>query len=202
MLELQLKPSELSVFKKCTISSYSLSVKMQVQQFIKAIYTTYFSSFSSFIILHQLIKSFVIPTHNRVYSQLKSHFLKSDLKYLKNLNSLKNLKIDRLRIVHTDRILLVGTGFPRPLAESIFFVGTGIPHPLVQNIANGKIKESSQSVINDICSNILSKGMVKIFHMQSIQSQWFRRIKKTQNSSQLLIYVNYCNSKKVSLIPV
>ena len=154
MLELQLKPSELSVFEKYTKSRYSLSVKKQVQQIIKASYTTYFSSF---IILHQLIKSFVIATQNRVYSQLKSHFLKNDLKYLKNLNSLKNLKIDRLRIVHIDRILLVGTGLPRPL---------------VQNIANTKIKESSKSVNNDICSNILSKGMVKIFHMQTVSSQW------------------------------
>ena len=154
MLELQLKPSELSVLEKYTKSRYSLSVKKQVQQIIKASYTTYFSSFSSFIILHQLIKSFVIATYNRVYSQLKSHFLKSDLKNLKNLNSLKNLKIDRLRIVHTDRILLVGTGFPRPLAE---------------NIANSKVKESSKSVINDICYNILSNGWLKYFTCKRFQ---------------------------------
>ena len=154
MLELQLKPSELSVFEKYTKSRYSLSVKKQVQQIIKASYTTYFSSFSSFIILHQLIKSFVIATHNRVYSQLKSHFLKNDLKYLKNLNSLKNLKIDRLRIVHIDRILLVETGFPRPL---------------VQNISNGKVKESSKYVINDICYNILSNGWLKYFTFKRFQ---------------------------------
>ena len=164
MLELQLKPSELSVFEKCTKSRYSLSVKKQVQQIIKASYTTYFSSFSSFKILHQLIKSFVIATHNRVFSQLKSHFLKDDLKNLKNLNSLKNLKIDPLQTIQTIIYIrkLQCISLLRIVHTDItFFVGTGLPRTLVQNIANGKVKESSKYVINDICYNILANGLLK-----------------------------------------
>ena len=155
MLELQLKPSELSVFEKCTKSRYSLSVKKQVQQIIKASYTTYFSSFK---ILHQLIKSFVIATHNRVFSQLKSHFLKDDL------NSLKNLKIDPLQTIQTIIYIrkLQCISLLRIVHTDItFFVGTGLPRTLVQNIANGKVKESSKYVINDICYNILSNGLLK-----------------------------------------
>ena len=68
---------------------------------LKLSYTVYFSSFSSFKILHQFYKTFVNPILNRVYSPSKCHFLKSDLKNLKNLNNLKNLKIDRLQTKQT-----------------------------------------------------------------------------------------------------
>ena len=71
MLELQRKHSELSPHK-------------QIQRKINANSTEYFFSFSNFKNLHQLIKSFVIPIPNTVYSTSKSNFLKSDSKNLKN----------------------------------------------------------------------------------------------------------------------
>ena len=136
MLELQRKHSELSPYK-------------QIQRKIKANSTEYFFSFSSFKILHLLIKSFVIPTLNRVFGSLKNHFLKSNSKNLKNLKKSKNLKLDRLQIIEF--------GFPRPL---------------VQNIANGTYKESSKSMIYRIYSNTMSKWKHKIFHIQTIPNQW------------------------------
>ena len=87
-------------------------------------------------------------------------------------------------------------------AENKFFVGTGIPRPLVQNIANDKIKESSQSVINDYILISCQKGWLKYSTYNRFKVNGLEKLKKTQNSSQLLIYVNYCNLKKVSLIPV
>ena len=65
MLELQQEYSKLSPY-------------MQIQRKIKANSTEYFFSFSNFKILHLLIKSFVIPTPNRVFGSLKNHFLKSN----------------------------------------------------------------------------------------------------------------------------
>ena len=88
MLELQQEYSELSPYK-------------QIQRKINANSTEYFFSFSNFKILHLLIKSFVIPTLNRVFGSLKNHFLKSNSKNLKNLNSSKNLKLDRLQTKQT-----------------------------------------------------------------------------------------------------
>ncbi len=62
MLELQRKCSELTPYK-------------QIQRKINPNLTEYFFSFK---ILHLLLKSFVIPTPNRVYGALKNHFLKSN----------------------------------------------------------------------------------------------------------------------------
>ena len=108
MLELRLKPTILSFIENCSQNIYSHSLKKPVQRIVKSSYTTYFSSFSSFKILHRLIKSFVIPILNRVFGSSKRHFLKSNLKNLKNLNSSKNLKIDRLQteqtIIHTRKL--------------------------------------------------------------------------------------------------
>ena len=83
LLELQLKPSEMSTIESHSQMMYIGRLKIQIQRIMRSSYTTYFSSFSSFEILHLLIKSFVIPTLNRVYSLLKYHFLKIDLKNLK-----------------------------------------------------------------------------------------------------------------------
>ena len=95
MLELQQKYSELLPFENRSQNIFIQSLKKQLQRNIKANSTEYFFSFSNFKILHLLIKSFVIPIPNRVFGALKNHFLKSDLKNLKNLNSSKNLKINR-----------------------------------------------------------------------------------------------------------
>ena len=108
MLELQQKYSELQTFENRSQNIYSKRLKKQIQRNIKANSTVYFFSFSSFKILHLLIRSFVIPFPNRVFGALKNHFLKSNLKNLKNLNSSKNLKIDRLQtkqtIIHTKKL--------------------------------------------------------------------------------------------------
>ena len=72
---------------------YTHSLKKQIQRIIKLSYTTYFFSFSSFKILHQLIKSFVKPTLNRVYSLSEHHFLKKRLKKLEKLKELEKLEI-------------------------------------------------------------------------------------------------------------
>ena len=95
MLELRQKYSDLQTFENRSQNIYSKRLKRQIQRKIKANSTEYFFSFSSFKILHLLIKSFVIPILDRVFGALKNHFLKSDLKNLKNLNSSKNLKINR-----------------------------------------------------------------------------------------------------------
>ena len=97
MLKLRQKTSEILTFEKHSQTMYIRWLKKLVQRIVKAKFTTYFFSFSNFKILHLLIKSFVIPTPNRVFGTLKSHFLKSDLKNLKNLNYLKNLKTDQLQ---------------------------------------------------------------------------------------------------------
>ena len=108
MLELRLKTSEMSTFENHSHIMYILRLKKQVQRIINEKSTTYFFSFSNFKILHQLIKSLVIPTPHRVYNQSKCHFLKSNSKNLKNLNSSKNLKIDLLQtiktIIHTRKL--------------------------------------------------------------------------------------------------
>ena len=93
MLELRLRPSELFPFENCSQIIYTHTLKKQVQRIIKLIYTTYFFSFSSFKILHQLIKSFVIPILNRVYSLSEHHFLKKRLKKLEKLKELEKLEI-------------------------------------------------------------------------------------------------------------
>ena len=92
---------ELSPFENRSQNIYSLNLNKQIQRKINANSTEYFFSFSSFKILHRLIKSFVIPTLNRVFGLLKNHFLKSNSKNLKNLNSSKNLKFDRLQTKQT-----------------------------------------------------------------------------------------------------
>ena len=108
MLDLQLKHSELSPFENSSQNIYSQNLKKQRQRKIRANSSIYFSSFSNFKILHLLIQSFVIPTLNKVFGALKDHFLKSNLKNLKNLNSSKNLKIDRIQteqtIIHTRKL--------------------------------------------------------------------------------------------------
>ncbi len=178
MLELQLKTSEILTIENHSQIIYIRSLIKQVQWIIKVSFTTYFFSFSNFKILHLLIKSFVIPIPNRVYSELKSHFFKSDSKNLKNLKNSKNLKIDLFQTMHT--IIYISKLQCISLLRSvytdrIFFVVAGFPCPLVQNIANGKTNESSKSMIYEICSNALSKSKDKIFHIQTIPNQWIKR---------------------------
>ena len=64
---------------------------------------------------------------------------------------------------------------------------------LVQNIANGKNNESSKYMIYEICSNILSKWIEKIFNIETIPNQWIRIIEK---DTKFIILVNSCNLKK------
>ncbi len=78
MLELQQKYSELQTFENRSQNIYSKRLKKQIRRKINTNSTEYFFSFSNFKILHLLIKSFVIPTPNRVYGSLKKHFLKSN----------------------------------------------------------------------------------------------------------------------------
>ena len=92
MLELRQKPSELSAFVNRSQNLISHTLKKQVQRIITLNYTTYFFSFSSFKILHRLIKSYVIPTPNRVYSLSEHHFLKKRLKKLEKLKELEKLE--------------------------------------------------------------------------------------------------------------
>ena len=93
MLELRQKPSELSDFENRSQNLISHTLKMQIQRIITLNFTTYFSSFSSFKILHRFIKSYVIPTPNRVYSLSIHHFIKKRLKKLEKLKELEKLKI-------------------------------------------------------------------------------------------------------------
>ena len=95
MIELRLKTSEISTFERPFKIIYVRWLKKSVQRNFKASYTGYFFSFSNFKILHRLIKTFVIPILNEVFGTSKCHFLKSDLK------NLKNLKIDRLQTKQT-----------------------------------------------------------------------------------------------------
>ena len=103
-------------FNNCKLTHFGVDtqimilhrLKNQINRIIKLNYTLYSFSFFSFKILHRFIKPSVIPTLNRVYSQLKSQFLKTDSKNLKNLNNSKNLKIDLLQTIHT--IKMVGSG--------------------------------------------------------------------------------------------
>ena len=108
MLEPQQKHSKSQTFENRSQNIYSQNLKKQIQRKIQANSTEYFFSFSNFKILHLFIKSFVIPIPNRVFGALKNHFLKSNLKNLKNLNSSKNLKTDRLQtkqtIIHTRKL--------------------------------------------------------------------------------------------------
>ena len=92
MLELRQKHSELSAYGNCSHNLIAHNLKKQIQRIITLNFTTYFSSFSSFKILHRLIKSYVIPTPNRVYSLSKHHFLKKRLKKLEKLKELEKLK--------------------------------------------------------------------------------------------------------------
>ena len=85
MSELRQKPSELSAFGNCSHNLIAHTLKKQRQRIITLNFTTYFSSFSSFKILHQLIKSYVIPTLNRVYSLSEHTFIKKRLKKLEKL---------------------------------------------------------------------------------------------------------------------
>ena len=84
MLELRQKTSEISTFERPFKIMYVRWLKKPVQRNFKASYTEYFFSFSNFKILHRFFKTFVIPILNGVYSTSKCHFLKSDLKNLKN----------------------------------------------------------------------------------------------------------------------
>ena len=147
MLELRQKTSEILTFEKHYQITYIRWLKRSIQRIVKSIYTPYFSSFSNFKILHQLIKSFVNPILNRVFGSSEHYFLKSDL------NSLKNLKIDRLQtkqtIIHTRRLQSVpmdkvckvygsicvnliirffcGRGFRSPILTFLFFCRRGMP---------------------------------------------------------------------------
>ncbi len=159
MLELRQKTSEISTFEKHFQIMIFRSQNKQIKRIIKSIYTPNFFSFSNFIVLHQFYKSFVIPTPNKVYNPLKCHFLKNDLK------NLKNLKIDRLQTKHTIIYIrkLQCISLLRIIhTDIILFVGTGFPSPLIQYIANDEIKEFYKHTIYERCSIILSKWMVKI----------------------------------------
>ena len=79
------------------------------------------------------------------------------------------------------------------------FVGTGSPRPYFRYIIHRKYKESSKSMIYRIYSNILSKWIDKIFHIRTIPIQWIRRIEKDTN---VVVFANSCNLKKVALNPV
>ena len=122
MLELRTRHSILSPYENRPKNIYTHNLKKLVQRVIVPNYTIYFFSFFSFKILHRFIKSFVIPTPNRVYSSSKSNFLKSDSKNLKNLN------FERLQtkqtIIHTRKPLnvpkdiitfLLSEGFRSPI---------------------------------------------------------------------------------------
>ena len=93
MSEIRRKHSELQTFVNRSQNSYHHSLKNQIQRIITLSFITYFSSFSSFKILHRLLKSFVIPTPNRVYSLSEHHFLKKRLKKLEKLKELEKLEI-------------------------------------------------------------------------------------------------------------
>ena len=190
MLELHRQHTELSPYK-------------QIQRKINANSTEYFFSFSNFKILHLLIKSFVIPTLNRVFGSLKNHFLKSNSKNLKNLNSSKNLKLDRL---HTKQTII----YIRELkcisllrivhSVIILFIELVFPRPLIQNIANGTTNESSKSMIYRIYSNTRSKWKHKIFHIQTILNLWIKKKSKRHKiHPQFIILTNSCNLKKMAL---
>ena len=201
MLVLQQKNSKLQTFENRSQNIYSQNLKKQIQRNINANSTEYFFSFSSFKILHLLIKSFVIPIPNRVFGSLKIHFLKSDLKNLKNLNSSKNLKIDRLQtkqpIIHTRKLKCISL-IRIVHTDIILFIELGFPCPLVQNIVNGKIQDQRilKSMIYEICSNILSEWIEKIFLIHMIQIQWLKKIEK---DTKFTIFVNSCNLKKVAV---
>ena len=206
MLVLQQKYFKLQTFENRSQNIFSQNLKKQIQRNINANSTEYFFSFSSFKILHLLIKSFVIPIPNRVFGALKYHFLKCDLKNLKNLNSSKNLKIDRLEtkltIIHTRKLKCISL-IRIVHTDIILFIELGFPCPLVQNIVNVKINESSKSMIYEICSNVLSKWMDKIFHIQTILNQWIKRkVKDTTFIPHFIVGANSCNLKKVALNPV
>ena len=78
MLELRRKHTELSPNENRSKNIYTHNQKKLIQKIIVPNYTIYFFSFSSFKILHRFIKSFVIPTPNRVFGSSKSNFLKND----------------------------------------------------------------------------------------------------------------------------
>ncbi len=200
MLELQLKHSELSPFENRSQNIYSQNLNKQIQRNINANSTEYFFSFSNFKILLRLIKSFVIPIHNRVFGSLKSNFLKSNSKNLKNLNNSKNLKLDRLQtiqtIIHTRKLHCISL-LRNVHTDIILFIELVFPNPLVQNIENTKIKESSKSMIYEICSNTLSKSQDKIFNIQTIPNQCTKRkVKDTKFNPHFIIFTNSCNLKK------
>ncbi|MCG9129433.1 hypothetical protein JT359_17735 [Candidatus Poribacteria bacterium] len=137
MLELQQQQySNLQTFENRSKYTYSKNQKYQIQRNINPNTTPYFSSFSNFNILHLLIKSFVNPTTNRVYRQLKNHYLKSNLKNLKNLNSSKNLKTHQLQTkqIHKNNISMPA-----------------------QNTVKVNIIKSSDYMIHEIDTIILSK---------------------------------------------
>ena len=90
MLELRQKPSELSAFGNCSHNLIAHTLKKQRQRIITLNFITYFSSFK---ILHRCIKSYVIPTPNRVYSLSIHHFIKKRLKKLEKLKELEKLEI-------------------------------------------------------------------------------------------------------------
>ena len=84
------------------------------------------------------------------------------------------------------QFIFVGTGFPRPYFIQFIFVRTGFPHPYFRYIIHGKNNESSKYMIYGLCSNILSKWTVKIFHIHTIPIQWMRR--KVKNTKFIPIF--------------
>ena len=169
MLELQQEYSELSSYK-------------QIQRKINANSTEYFFSFSSFKILHRLIKSFVIPTLNRVFGSLKNHFLKSNSKNLKNLNRSKNLKFDRLHtkqtIRHTRKLKCIS--LLRIVLLVFLFVGTRSPRPMFiiphcRNGSSGWFNSSIFSSVGGECLNgIHTRGMLNSIHTVDFLIPGFR----------------------------
>ena len=183
MLGLQQEYSELSPFENSSQNIYSQNLKKQRQRKIRANSNTYFSSFSNFKILHLLIKSFVIPTPNKVFGALKNHLLKSNLKNLKNLNSSKNLKIDRIQtkqtIIHTRKLKCIS------LLRIVLF---GIPlrrdEVSPPDVYNSSLQERIIRLVQfldllfcgrDSDSHILTILHIrKIFNIQTTPNQWIK----------------------------
>ena len=125
-----------------------------------------FFSFSNFKNLHQLIKSFIIPILNRVYSQSKCYFLKSDSNNLNNSNNLKNLKIDLLQtkqtITHTRKLQSV------PKDKVCKVCGTMGFNLIIRLFCRRGFRSTILTTIH----------IHKIFNIQTTPNQWMRKSKR------------------------
>ncbi len=76
------------------------------------------------------------------------------------------------------------------------FVGTGSPRPYFRYTIHDKNNKASKYIIYGICSNILSKLTVKIFHIHTIPIRWIRSKEK---DTKIIIFANSFNLKKVAM---